>query len=211
MNSKPIRVMLVDDHPVVRAGFSRLLASDNQMMVITEADNGEESITLYKHYQPDVVVMDISMAGIGGMEASRRILAYDPDARLLVFSVHDNEAMIARTLQAGVLGYMSKRTAPTSLIKAVRCVAQGQTYLDPDLVSRVLRSGDSNLLSRLTPREFEVFRLLAEGNSVVDIATILSNSPKTVGVHQTRIMQKLELRTPVQLVRLALRCGVINT
>lgn len=211
MNSKPITVMLVDDHPVVRAGFSRLLASEGKMTVIAEADNGEESVALYKRHQPDVVVMDISMAGIGGMEACRRILAYDPEANLLVFSIHDNESMVARALKAGVLGYMTKLTAPTSLIEAVRRVARGQTYLDPDLIGRVLQAGNGGLLSRLTPREFEVFRMLAEGNSVAEIAVILSNSPKTVGVHQTRIMQKLELRTPVQLVRLALRHGVINS
>ncbi len=210
MNSSRITVMLVDDHPVVRAGFRRLLETDQGLEVVAEADSGEESIALYDRCHPDVVVMDISMAGIGGMEAGRRILARDPEARLLVFSVHDNEAMVARALQAGVLGYMTKQSAPNALIDAVRRVARGQTYIDPDLIGRVLQGGNG-LLGRLTPREFEVFRLLAEGHSVAEIADILSISPKTAGVHQTRIMQKLELRTPVQLVRAALRHGVIKS
>ncbi|MEW6646308.1 MAG: response regulator transcription factor [Pseudomonadota bacterium] len=208
MKGNPIRVLLVDDHPVVRAGFHRLLEV-NEGMVVAEAGSGEEAIQLYAATTPDVVVMDLAMPGIGGLEAARRLLARDGEARILVLSIHDNEAMLSRALQAGVLGYLSKQSAPAILLEAVHAVAEGRMYIDPDLVGRALGGGRDGLLDRLTPREFEVFRLLAEGHSVNEIANLLSISPKTAGVHHTRIMHKLEVSTSVQLVRLALRHGVI--
>lgn len=209
MQGNPIRVLLVDDHPVVRTGFHRLLEV-NAGMVVAEAGSGEEAIQLYAATTPDVVVMDLAMPGIGGLEAARRLLARDGEARILVLSIHDNEAMLSRALQAGVLGYLSKQSAPAILLEAVHAVAEGRMYIDPDLVGRALGSGREGLLDRLTPREFEVFRLLAEGHSVNEIANLLSISPKTAGVHHTRIMHKLEVTTSVQLVRLALRHGVIT-
>jgi two-component system invasion response regulator UvrY len=209
METKAIRVLLVDDHPVVRTGFRRLLEV-NTGVVVAEAGSGEEAVQLYEETAPDVVVLDLSMPGMGGLETARRILARDGDARLLVFSVHDNEAMLSRALQAGVLGYLTKQSAPATLLEAVHAVAEGKMYIDPDLVGRALGGGRGGLLERLTPREFEVFRLLAEGHSVNDIAGILNISPKTAGVHHTRIMHKLEVTTSVQLVRLALRHGVIT-
>ncbi len=209
MQSNPIRVLLVDDHPVVRTGFRRLLEV-NTGVVVAEAGSGEEAVQLYEETAPDVVVLDLSMPGMGGLETARRILARDGEARLLVFSVHDNEAMLSRALQAGVLGYLTKQSAPATLLEAVHAVAEGKMYIDPDLVGRALGGGRGGLLERLTPREFEVFRLLAEGHSVNDIAGILNISPKTAGVHHTRIMHKLEVTTSVQLVRLALRHGIIT-
>jgi two-component system invasion response regulator UvrY len=209
MQSNPIRVLLVDDHPVVRTGFRRLLEV-NTGVVVAEAGSGEEAVQLYEETAPDVVVLDLSMPGMGGLETARRILARDGEARLLVFSVHDNEAMLSRALQAGVLGYLTKQSAPATLLEAVHAVAEGKMYIDPDLVGRALGGGRGGLLERLTPREFEVFRLLAEGHSVNDIAGILNISPKTAGVHHTRIMHKLEVSTSVQLVRLAMRHGVIT-
>lgn len=209
MKDKRIDVLLVDDHPVVRAGFRRLLEVSDGVATVAEAGSGEEACRLYEESRPDAVVLDLSMPGIGGLETARRILARDGEAHLLVFSIHDNEAMLARALKAGVLGYLTKQSAPATLLDAVWAVANGRMYIDPQLVGRALNGNRGGLLERLTPREFEVFRLLAEGHSVNEIAAIFSISPKTVGVHQTRIMHKLELSTPVQLVRLALRHGVI--
>lgn len=209
MQDEAIRVLLVDDHPVVRTGFRRLLET-NAGMVVAEAGSGEEGCSLYEETRPDVVVLDLAMPGMGGLEMARRILAHDSDARILVFSIHDNEAMLSRALKAGVLGYLTKQSAPGILLEAVHAVAQGKMYIDPDLVGRAISSGRGSLLERLTPREFEVFRLLAEGHSVNEIAGILSISPKTAGVHHTRIMHKLEVTTSVQLVRLALRHGIIS-
>lgn len=209
MKNNAIRVLLVDDHPVVRTGFRRLLEV-NEGMVVAEAGSGEEAIGLYQETRPDVVVLDLAMPGIGGLETARRILAHDSEARILVFSIHDNEAMLSRALQAGVSGYLTKQSAPAVLLEAVHAVAQGKMFIDPDLVGRAIGAGRGGLLERLTPREFEVFRMLAEGHSVNEIAGILSISPKTAGVHHTRIMHKLEVNTSVQLVRLALRHGVIT-
>lgn len=208
MQHERIRVLLVDDHPVVRAGFRRLLEV-NPEAAVAEAGSGEEALRLYQELRPAVVVLDLSMPGMGGLETVRRLMAHDSDARILVFSIHDNEAMLSRALQAGVLGYLTKQSAPSILLEAVQTVEQGQMYIDPDLVGRAVSNGRNGLLERLTPREFEVFRLLAEGHSVNDIARLLSISPKTAGVHHTRVMHKLEVGTSVQLVRLALRHGVI--
>ncbi|WP_127475977.1 response regulator transcription factor [Sulfurivermis fontis] len=208
MPGETIRILLVDDHPVVRAGFHRLLEV-NAGVVVAEASSGEEAVQLYAATAPDVVVLDLAMPGIGGLETVRRILARDGEARILVFSIHDNEAMLSRALQAGALGYLTKQSAPAILLEAVHAVAEGRMYIDPDLVGHALGGGRDGLLERLTPREFEVFRLLAEGHSVNEIANLLSISPKTAGVHHTRIMHKLEVKTSAQLVRLALRHGVI--
>lgn len=209
MKERPIRVLLVDDHPVVRTGFRRLLEV-NEGMVVAEAGSGEDGIRLYQETRPDVVVLDLAMPGIGGLETARRILAHDGEARILVFSIHDNEAMLSRALQVGVSGYLTKQSAPATLLQAVHAVAEGKMYIDPELVGHAIGGGRGGLLERLTPREFEIFRLLAEGHSVNEIANILSISPKTAGVHHTRIMHKLEVNTSAQLVRLALRHGVIT-
>lgn len=205
-----IKVLLVDDHPVVRAGFHRLLEADGLVRVIAEAENGEEACSYYDAERPDVVVLDLSMPGMGGLGAARRLLAKDSEAKILVFSIHDNEIMLSRALQVGVMGYLTKQSAPAILQEAVKTVAKGKMYIDPDLIGRTLGFRQGSPLDRLTPREFEVFSLLAEGHNINEIADTLSISPKTAGVHQTRIMHKLEVKNSVQLVRLALRQGVIT-
>lgn len=209
MSAQPVSVLLVDDQPIVRAGFCRLLGTDSTLRFCCEAGDGEEAFRLYKLEQPNVVVMDLIMPGIGGLEAARRILAYDPAARILVFSVHDNEEMLARALKMGVLGYLTKKSAPAILLDAIGKVARGQMYIDPELAGKAL-CYDGGLIGRLTQREFEVFRLLAEGKTAREIAVQLCISPKTVSVHQSHIMQKLEIRTLVQLVHIALRQGILT-
>lgn len=206
-----IRVLLADDHPVVRSGYRRLLESEPDIEVVAEAGSGEESYRAFNETGPDVVVMDISMPGMGGLEAVRRMLARDPEARILVFSVHDNQAVLSQALRAGVLGYLTKHSAPQAMVEAVRKVARGHTVIDPELAGRAFQEGGEHGdgLDRLTPREFQVFRLLAEGYTVTGVAEVLSISPKTAGVHHTRIMHKLDIHNPVQLVRLALRHGIV--
>jgi two-component system invasion response regulator UvrY len=209
----PIKLLLADDHEVVRAGYRRLLESTSGIEVIAEAASGEEAYSLYSSLQPDVVVMDLTMSGMGGLEASRRILAYDGNAKILVFSVHENEVMLNRALDLGVLGYISKRSASQVMIEAVRRVAAGQMYVGqemmPYLVKRKL-SPDSERITGLSPREFEVFRLLADSKSVNDIAELLSISPKTVGHHMTHIKNKLGISDIAGLTRLAIRLGIIS-
>jgi two-component system invasion response regulator UvrY len=208
-----IRVLLTDDHEVVRAGYARLLESTPDIDVIADASSGEEACAEYFNRRPDVLVMDLNMPGIGGLEASRRILARDPKARILVFSVHENETMLERALDAGIKGYISKRSASQVMIEAVRQVAAGDVYVGQELISHLVvqqASTDDGRLKDLTPREFEVFRLLAESKSVNEIAGILNISPKTVGHHMTHIKEKLGISNIAGLTRLAIRLGITS-
>ena len=207
-----IRVLLTDDHEVVRAGYRRLLENTPDITVIAEASDGEEAYRAYLEHHPDVVVMDLSMNGVGGVEASRRILARDGAARILVFSVHENEVFLNRALDAGVLGYISKRSASRVMIEAVRQVAAGKLYVGQEMLPFLLKStptADTRPVSELTPREFEVFRLLADSKTVNDIAELLNLSPKTVGHHVTSVKNKLGISSVAGLTRLAIRLGVI--
>lgn len=208
-----IRVLLVDDHEVVRAGYRRLLDSTPDVRVVADASTGEQAISLYSESHPDVVVMDLTMSGMGGLEASRRILLRDNKARILVFSVHENEVFVNRALDQGVLGYISKRSASRVLVEAVRKVAAGEMYVGQELVPYLVkrhRASDSDLLAELSSREFEVFRLLVDSKSVNEIADLLHLSPKTVGHHMTSIKNKLEISDIAGLTRLAIRAGIIN-
>jgi len=208
-----ITVLLVDDHEVVRGGYRRLLESTDDIEVIAEAGNGEEAYSLYLEHQPGVVVMDLSMPGIGGLDASRRILARDREARILVFSVHENEVFLNRALDQGVLGYISKRSASRVMVEAVRQVAAGEPFIGQEMMPFLIKrkaSADSQLVNGLSPREFEVFRLRAEGLSVNDIAQLLNVSPKTIGHHNTSLKQKLGASNDAELTRLAIRLGVIT-
>ena len=208
---KSIKVMLVDDHPVVRDGYRHLLENTPDIRVVAEANDGEEACALYPHHMPDVVVLDLSMPGIGGLETLRRIKAKDPAINILVFSMHDSETLVLRSLEAGATGYLTKQGGVAQMVEAVRQVAQGKLFVDakylPDLIQhRLLPTEDP--LQALSAREFQIFQLLAEGHSVSDIAVMLSISPKTVGVHHAHIMRKLRLQNAAQLVRLAIRCNV---
>jgi len=213
MSKQSIRVLLVDDHEVVRGGYRRLFDSTEDIEVIAEATSGEEAYSFYLDYAPSVVVMDISMPGIGGLDASRRILARDSQARILVFSVHENEVFLNRALDQGVLGYISKRSASRVMVEAVRQVAAGEPFIGQEMMPFLVKrkaSADSQLIGALSPREFEVFRLRAEGKSVTEIATLLNVSPKTVGHHNTSVKQKLGLANSSELTRLAIRMGLIT-
>jgi two-component system invasion response regulator UvrY len=208
-----IKVLLADDHEVVRAGYRRLFESTDDIEVVAEATNGEEAYRLYLEYQPTVVVMDLTMPGIGGLDASRRILARDRNARILVFSVHENEVFLNRALDQGILGYISKRSASRVMIEAVRQVAGGEAFIGQEMMPFLVKrkaSADSRLVNELSPREFEVFRLRAEGLSVNAIAELLNVSPKTVGHHNTSLKQKLGAANDAELTRLAIRLGVIT-
>jgi two-component system invasion response regulator UvrY len=208
---KSLRVLLVDDHPVVRDGVRHFLESASRIEVAGEAGSGEEACTLYRDLSPDVVVLDLSMEGMGGLETIRRIVAFDSRARLLVFSMHVGEAIIVRAMETGALGYLTKQSGMGQLAEAIRTVAQGGMFVDAKYVPS-LRVGKTSQdpLQSLSRREFQLFKLLAEGKSVAEIAQALSISPKTAGVHQTSIMKKLGLSNATQLVRLAIRCNVIE-
>lgn len=212
--NKPITVLLVDDHPVVRAGYCRLLESMGDIRVVGEASNGETCCVLYRSCKPDVVVLDLSMRGIGGLETIRRIKMSDPSAHILVFSMHSDPAMAQRVLKMGAEGYLTKQGSPEQLIQAVRQVKQGRLYVDPELTAGIVgdmvqNRSSEDPLAILSRREFQLFKLMAEGNSVAQIADVISISPKTVGVHHANIMRKLNLQNTAQLVRLAIHCNII--
>jgi two-component system invasion response regulator UvrY len=208
-----IRVMLVDDHAVVRVGFRMLLEMSGDIEVVGEADSGEVAYREFARIQPDVAIMDLSMPGIGGIEAVRRLLARDKGARLLVLSAHEDAVHPQRVLKAGALGYLSKRSAPEELIDAVRAVAAGRLYLEADIARKLAANGPDapgNALDSLSEREFAVFLKLAGGESVHSIAQTLSLSPNTVGTHLYNIKQKLNAGNQAELTLIAVRNGLIE-
>lgn len=210
--SSTIRVMLVDDHAVVRSGLCRLLEQNTDISVVGEAESGEQAYQTYPEISPDVLVMDMSMPGMGGLEAVRRILNRWSGAKVIMFSMHENATYAIQSLTAGAMGYVAKSGHAEDLVKAVREVKAGKSFLSSDMAHKVaLQSlaGDDNPTQRLTSREFEVFRLLAEGKLVDDIANRLNIGQKTVANYQTTLKQKLGIHSPVDLVRLAMKYGVI--
>ncbi len=208
-----VRVILADDHEIVRAGLRRLIDSSPDIHVLVEVENGEQAFREYFTQQPDVALLDLNMPGMGGLEAMRRILARDANARMLVLSMHEDAVYPARALQSGAKGYVTKRCAPDVLLDAIRAVARGDVFLEPRIARQLAQdgvTGKEEPLMKLTAREFEVFRLLAAGRSVNEIAETLFLSAKTVGTYQTRILTKLNANNLSDLARLAIRMGYIE-
>ncbi len=211
--SQAIRVLLTDDHEVVRSGLRRLLEQNDDIEVICEAENGEQAYQYYSEYQPDVMVMDMTMPGIGGLEALRRVLARDNKARVIMFSMHDNPTFATQSMAAGAKGYVVKSGAMTDLVHAVRKAAVGQTFLCAEMAQKIALhtvSGDNDPMTLLSAREFEVFCLLAEGKVVEEIAECLNLCQKTVANYQTLLKHKLDVNSPVDLVRIAMKYGIIQ-
>jgi len=205
--------MLVDDHALVRMGF-RMLLADAGMDVVAECDSGEQACADYPRALPDVVVMDLSMPGMGGLEAVRRLLAQDAKARILALSAHEDTAHPRRVLKAGALGYLAKRSAPETLITAVRAVASGQAYVDAATAQALAMAqvhGETSPADALSEREFAVFLQLARGASVAQIAENLRLSPSTVGTHLYNIKQKLQVSNQSELTLVALNWGLLQT
>lgn len=213
MTSGAINVMLVDDHAVVRMGFRLLLEGSPDIKVVGEAESGEEACRKFPELKPDVVVMDISMPGIGGLEAIDRILAREPAARILVLSAHEDAMHARRVLKAGAAGYLTKRSAAEALMQAIRQVQQGKTFLEPEIAQQLAMqqlNGERNPLDMLSEKEFKVFLALAKGQSVAEIAEIMSLSPRTIGTHLYNIKQKLGASNSAELAIIAIRAGLID-
>jgi two-component system invasion response regulator UvrY len=209
-----IRVLLVDDHAVVRTGFRLLLHAHPDTTVVGEADSGESAVQRYAELSPDVVVMDLAMPGMGGLEALRRIRAHHPQARVLALSAHDDPQHARRALREGARGFLSKRSAPEALLEAITAVAAGQRYLDVSLAHRLalaeLDGADKSGVASLSEREFEVFLRLAAGGSVQRIAEDLKLSASTVGTHLYNIKQKLGVSNQSELTLIAIRHGLLQ-
>ena len=207
------RILLVDDHAVVRTGFRLLLTSNSLFEIAAEAETGEQAYRLYVEHQPDVVIMDLAMPGQGGIETIKRIVARDKNARILALSAHEDISHPKRALQAGALGYLSKRGAPEALIDAVKQIAQGKRVLDPQIAQRMAMEqvhGEVSPVEQLSEREFAVFLHLAKGQSVQGIAQLLSLSPSTVGTHLYNIKQKLGINNQAEMTLIAVRGGLID-
>lgn len=208
-----IRVLLTDDHPVVRTGYRRLLEQAGGIEIVAEAGDGDAAYAAFVAHAPDVLCTDLSMAGCGGLELIRRVLKRSPDARILVFSMHDSALLVRRAFEGGARGFLTKASSPDELVVAIRALHAGRRFLGPDLPAALLRrdtSYESERLAGLSVREFEVFRFLAEGRSSAECAMALKLSPKTVANHQTSIKEKLGVATSAAWAHLAIRHRVIG-
>ena len=210
---KRIRILLADDHAVVRQGFKMILAAEADMEIVGEAANGREAVDLAEQLRPDVVVMDVSMPELNGIEATRRLASSVPHARVVALSMHKDSVYVREILRAGARGYLLKDSGAADLVAAIRAVASGESYLSPAVSNAVLddyRRHATNPIDLLTSREREVLQLLAEGKTNKEIAGVLNLSVYTVEAHRGRIMEKLNLHSIGELVRFAVRNGLIE-
>lgn len=211
-----IRVLLADDHRLMRAGLRALLKSLELVQVVAEAGNGHEAIQLAEQHQPDIVLMDIGMPELNGLEATVRMVKLTPAPRIIILSMHANEEYVRRALQAGAAGYLLKGAEPAELELAIKAVMRGETYLTPAVSKQVVqnylhpREMKTGPIQELTPRQREVLQLVAEGHSTKDIAQKLNLSTKTVDTHRTELMQRLDIHDIAGLVRYAIRVGLIS-
>jgi len=211
--AKKTTIVLVDDHAVVRAGVRRLLEQEPLFEVIGEAESGEKAYQILAELKPDVMVMDLSMPGMGGLEAIRRILMRYEKAKILVLSMHEDLSFANQALKLGAKGYLTKNTLADDLVKSIETVTQGDVFLSDEIAKKMAMqsiSGNQDPIHELSAREFEIFRLLAEGLDIEAIASTLNISPKTVSNYQTMIKQKLNINTPIELIRYAIKLGVIK-
>lgn len=213
MTQKAIRILLADDHSLVRQGFRRILEAHPDLEIIGEASDGREAVEQTAELQPDVVVMDVAMPGLNGIEATRQICETSPRTRVLALSMHRDAVYVREILRAGARGYLLKDAFDADLVSAVRAVARGEGYIAPAIADCVLadyRQHVSDPIDLLTAREREVLQLIAEGKTNKEIATLLNLSVYTVDAHRGRIMEKLNLHSAGELVRFALRKGLID-
>ena len=213
--TKAIRVLLADDHTLVRAGLRGLLEGIPGVEVIGEAEDGHEAVRLSGELHPDVVLLDVGMPGLNGLDAASRLMGRDAHVRVLILSMHTSEEYVLRALRAGCAGYLLKRSAVSELEVAVRAVARGETYLSPTVSKQVVddyvgrTGGSADPLDALTPRQREILQLVAEGHTSKEIAERLGLSFKTVDAHRAQIMERLGLDDVTALVRFAVRVGLV--
>jgi DNA-binding NarL/FixJ family response regulator len=212
-----LTLLLVDDHPVLRAGLKALLSAEEDLCVVAEADNGTSAVALSEQLRPDLVLMDVSLPGLSGADATRQIKQNHPELTILALSVHEELPFVRMLLDAGASGYALKRSACDELVRAVRTVAAGNTYVDPSLAAQLFRSSARRLSPSgtaavsLSDREAEVVRLLAQGLTMKEMAQQLALSPRTLETYRARALEKLGLKTRADLVRYAIRCGWLTS
>ncbi len=209
-----INVLLVDDHELVRTGIKRLLDDVQDIKVMAEASSGEDAITMVRDNRPDVVLMDVSMPGIGGLEATRRLLTMDPELPVIIVTVHTDDPFPSRLLQAGAVGYLSKGTSVDEMVQAIQDVYEGKRYISPEIAQKLalsmLPGNDASPFDKLSQRELQVLYMLIQGDKVQTISDKLCLSPKTVSTYRSRLFDKLGVRNDAELTRLAMRYGMLD-
>jgi DNA-binding NarL/FixJ family response regulator len=208
-----MRILIADDHTLVRAGLTSLIARLPEMEVVAEAADGRQALRLVRDLQPDIVLMDIAMPGLNGLESAERIHGIHPKVKIIILSMHASEEYVAQALKAGASGYLLKDAATAELEMALKSVSMGQFYLSPaisrQVVDNFLRGGPTGL-DLLTPRQREILQLIAEGKGTRDIAETLHLSVKTVETHRAQLMERLDIHDIAGLIRYALRKGLIS-
>jgi two-component system, NarL family, invasion response regulator UvrY len=210
-----IKLLLVDDHELVRTGIQRILEDVSDFSVVGVAVNGEDAVKFCRKHSPEIVLMDMSMPGMGGLEATKQILRFCEQVRIIVLSVHKENPIPAKVMQMGAFGYLTKDSDPEEMIRAIRKVAAGQKYVSPDIAQQIalgqLNLKDGNPFEGLSERELEIALMLVKGAKVPDIASFLNISAKTVNTHRYRMFEKLNVANDVELTHLALRHKLINS
>jgi two-component system invasion response regulator UvrY len=210
-----ISVFLVDDHELVRTGIRRILEDVRGLRVVGEAVSGEQAVQWCRDNQSDVILMDMNMPGIGGLEATKKILRFNPDTKIIVLTVQTETPFPLKVMQAGASGYLTKCSAPDEMIQAIRSVNAGQRYISPEIaqqiaLSQVTASTTENPFKTLSDREMQITLMITKGNKVQDIAESLSLSPKTVNSYRYRLFEKLNISGDVELTRMAIRYGILD-
>ncbi|WP_139476633.1 UvrY/SirA/GacA family response regulator transcription factor [Aeromonas veronii] len=209
-----INVFLVDDHELVRTGIRRILEDVRGIKVVGEAQSGETAVTFCRQNHPDVILMDMNMPGIGGLEATRKILRIRPDVRIIVLTIHSENPFPTKVMQAGAAGYLTKGAAPDEMIQAIRLVHSGQRYISPEIAQQMalsqFASADENPFKSLSERELQIMMMITKGQKVTDISEQLNLSPKTVNSYRYRLFSKLGINGDVELTHLAIRYGMLD-
>lgn len=210
-----IKVLLVDDHDLVRIGIKRLLEDANGITVIQESSNGEEAVQYCRNNPVDIVLMDVNMPGIGGIEATKKILRYSPDIKVIVLTVHVEEPFPTKVMQIGASGFLTKSTPPAEMIQAIKAVNSGQRYITPDIAQQMalsqFKSPDENPFSSLSERELQIMLMITRGEKVPNISEQLVLSTKTINSYRYRMFEKLNVGNDVELTHLAIRHGMLKT
>jgi two-component system response regulator NreC len=218
MLHKPIKIFLADDHTIVREGLAKLLEGEADLQVVGEAENGREAVERVEALKPDVVLMDIAMPMLNGIEATRQIRKIRPETKVIILSMHSHERYISELFRLGASGYLLKSAAGTDIISAIQAALKGETYLSPSISNKVVEgyisirkaSHQEDRYNRLSNREREVFQMIAEGRSTKEIAEILFISPSTIKTHRANIMEKLEMDNISQLIQFAIHLGIVE-
>ena len=210
-----IKVLIVDDHELIRTGISRMLADFDKIQVVGEAESGEEAVSKARELRPDVVLMDANMPGIGGLEATRRLIRFDPDVKVIAVTIHNEEPFPTKFLQAGAAGYMTKGADIKEIVKAIIQVKTGKRYITPEIAQemalKALNPDENSPFDILSEREMQVMLMITQGQKVQDISDQLFLSPKTVNSYRYRLFEKLNIENDVELTHMAIRFGVIET